>query len=119
MAAGPCATTAGRRQSSGREPRAIRRPSQAGCESRVWCHDSSVIAFSGSRSAWAAILGGILVFDEPIGSGPLEMGARLIAFCLVIAGAALMPIHAEQLEPDENPTRNAKKARVCGPSPYD
>ena len=41
----------------------------------------------------AAIIGGVLVFDEPIGSGPLEIGARLIAFCLVIAGAALMPAH--------------------------
>ena len=39
----------------------------------------------------AAIIGGILVFHEPIGSGPLEIGARFLAFCLVIAGAALMP----------------------------
>jgi hypothetical protein len=39
----------------------------------------------------AAIIGGILVFYEPIGSGPLEIGARFLAFCLVIAGAALMP----------------------------
>jgi hypothetical protein len=39
----------------------------------------------------AAIIGGILVFHEPIGSGPLEIGARFVAFCLVIAGAALMP----------------------------
>jgi hypothetical protein len=41
----------------------------------------------------AALIGGILVFDEPIGSGPLEIGARFIAFSLVIAGAALMPGH--------------------------
>ena len=39
----------------------------------------------------AAILGGIVVFHEPVGSGPLEIGARSLAFCLVIAGAALMP----------------------------
>ena len=32
--------------------------------------------------------GGILVFDEPIGSGPVEISARVLAFCLVIAGAA-------------------------------
>ena len=37
----------------------------------------------------AAILGGIAVFHEPIGSGPLEIGARFLAFCLVVAGAAL------------------------------
>jgi hypothetical protein len=41
----------------------------------------------------AAIIGGILVFGEPIGSGPLAIGARLVAFCLVIVGAALMPSH--------------------------
>ena len=61
-----------------------------------------VIALTSVAANLAAILGGILVFDEPIGSGPPQIGARLIAFCLVIIGAALMPTHAEQLEPDEN-----------------
>jgi drug/metabolite transporter (DMT)-like permease len=64
-----------------------------------------VIALTSVAANLAAILGGILVFDEPIGSGPLQIGARLIAFCLVIIGAALMPTHAEQLEPDETNTR--------------
>jgi drug/metabolite transporter (DMT)-like permease len=64
-----------------------------------------VIALTSVAANLAAILGGILVFDEPIGSGPLQIGARLIAFCLVIVGAALMPTHAEQLEPDEGETR--------------
>jgi hypothetical protein len=35
-----------------------------------------------------AIIGGILVFHEPIGSGTPEIGARAVAFCLVIAGTA-------------------------------
>ena len=49
----------------------------------------------------SAVIGGILVFGEPIGSGPLAIGARFVAFCLVIAGAALMPSHhAEQRQPD-------------------
>jgi hypothetical protein len=39
----------------------------------------------------AAILGGILVFGEPVGTGPLGIAARLLAFGLVIAGAALVP----------------------------
>jgi drug/metabolite transporter (DMT)-like permease len=39
----------------------------------------------------SAILGGILVFGEPIGSGAIGIIARLLAFCLVIAGAALVP----------------------------
>ena len=50
-----------------------------------------VIALTSVAANLAAILGGILVFDEPIGSGPVQIGARFLAFCLVIAGAALMP----------------------------
>ena len=50
-----------------------------------------VIATTSVAANLAAILGGILVFGEPIGTGPLEIGARLLAFCLVIAGAALVP----------------------------
>jgi len=50
-----------------------------------------VIAFTSVAANLAAILGGILVFDEHIGSGPVAIGARFVAFCLVIAGAALMP----------------------------
>ena len=51
----------------------------------------AVIAFTSVAANLAAIVGGILVFREPIGSGPLAIGARVLAFCLVIAGAALMP----------------------------
>ncbi len=50
-----------------------------------------VIAITSVAANLGAIIGGILVFHEPIGSGALEIGARGLAFCLVIAGAALMP----------------------------
>ncbi len=50
-----------------------------------------VIAITSVAANLAAIFGGIVVFHEPIGSGPVEIGARFLAFCLVIAGAALMP----------------------------
>jgi drug/metabolite transporter (DMT)-like permease len=50
-----------------------------------------VIAITSVAANLAAILGGILVFGEPIGSGPVGITARVIAFSLVIAGAALMP----------------------------
>jgi drug/metabolite transporter (DMT)-like permease len=53
-----------------------------------------VIAITSVAANLAAIVGGILVFHEPIGSGALEIGARGVAFCLVIAGAALMPMRA-------------------------
>jgi len=39
----------------------------------------------------AANLAAIIVFHDPIGSGPAGITARFLAFCLVIAGAALMP----------------------------
>jgi drug/metabolite transporter (DMT)-like permease len=50
-----------------------------------------VIALTSVTANLTAILGGILVFHEPIGSGALEITGRFLAFCLVIAGAALMP----------------------------
>ena len=50
-----------------------------------------VIAVTSVAANLAAILGGILVFGEPVGSGPLGITARVLAFCLVIAGAAFMP----------------------------
>jgi drug/metabolite transporter (DMT)-like permease len=50
-----------------------------------------VIALTSVAANLAAIFGGIVVFHEPIGSGALATTARFLAFCLVIAGAALMP----------------------------
>lgn len=50
-----------------------------------------VIAITSVAANLSAILGGILVFGEPIGSGAFGIGTRLLAFGLVIAGAALMP----------------------------
>jgi hypothetical protein len=45
----------------------------------------------GGIGSLSAIFGGIIVFHDPIGSGPAGIAARFVAFCLVIAGAALMP----------------------------
>ena len=50
-----------------------------------------VIAITSVTANLIAIIGGILVFHEPIGSGGVGITARFLAFCLVIAGAALMP----------------------------
>jgi len=50
-----------------------------------------VIAITSVAANLSAILGGILVFVEPIGSGAVGIIIRLLAFCLVIAGAALVP----------------------------
>jgi hypothetical protein len=50
-----------------------------------------VIAFTSVAANLTAIVGGILVFRDPIGTGPVAIVARMLAFCLVIGGAALMP----------------------------
>jgi drug/metabolite transporter (DMT)-like permease len=50
-----------------------------------------VIALTSVAANLAAIIGGILVFQDEIGSGWFEIAARMAAFSLVIFGAALMP----------------------------
>jgi drug/metabolite transporter (DMT)-like permease len=50
-----------------------------------------VIALTSVAANLIAIAGGILVFRDPVGSGAVEIAARMVAFCLVIVGAALMP----------------------------
>lgn len=50
-----------------------------------------VIATASVASNCAAILGGVVVFGDPIGSGLVEGLARGAAFAAVIAAAALMP----------------------------
>ena len=50
-----------------------------------------VIATASVASNCAAILGGVVVFGDPIGSGVVEGLARGLAFAAVIAAAALLP----------------------------
>jgi drug/metabolite transporter (DMT)-like permease len=50
-----------------------------------------VIALTSVTANLTAIFGGIIVFHDPIGSGTPGITARFLAFCLVIAGAALVP----------------------------
>jgi len=50
-----------------------------------------VIALTSIAANLTAIVGGILVFREPIGAGALEISGRMLAFCLVVAAAALIP----------------------------
>jgi drug/metabolite transporter (DMT)-like permease len=51
----------------------------------------SVIALTSVAANVSAILGGIIVFGDPIGSNALEIIARSSAFALVIAAAGLTP----------------------------
>ena len=50
-----------------------------------------VIATASVASNCAAIIGGVVVFGDPIGSGLAEGMARGLAFAAVVAAAALMP----------------------------
>ena len=58
-----------------------------------------VIAMISVAANLTAIVGGILVFRDPVGSGTLEIVARAGAFCLVIAGAALIPAPVRAADP--------------------
>jgi drug/metabolite transporter (DMT)-like permease len=51
----------------------------------------SVIAFTSVSANLSAILGGILVFGDPMGADPFEAVARGMAFAMVLVATALMP----------------------------
>jgi drug/metabolite transporter (DMT)-like permease len=51
----------------------------------------SVIALTSVSANLSAILGGILVFGDPLGADPFEAVARGMAFAMVIAATALTP----------------------------
>jgi drug/metabolite transporter (DMT)-like permease len=50
-----------------------------------------VIALTSVTANLVAIVGGVLVFRDGVGSGALEITGRTLAFCFVIAGVALIP----------------------------
>jgi drug/metabolite transporter (DMT)-like permease len=51
----------------------------------------TVIIFTSLTGNIIALLGGILVFHDPIGHTPPQIAVRIAAFSLVILGAALLP----------------------------
>ena len=51
----------------------------------------AVIIFTSLTGNIVALLGGILVFHDPIGHTPSQIAARIAAFGLVILGAAMLP----------------------------
>jgi hypothetical protein len=50
-----------------------------------------VIALTSVAANLVAIVGGVLIFRDSIGTGAVAITGRMIAFGLVIAGAALIP----------------------------
>lgn len=63
----------------------------------------AVIGFTSVAANLIAISGGILVFHDSIGAGATEIVGRMLAFCLVIAGAALMPAPTRTQPPGQSP----------------
>jgi drug/metabolite transporter (DMT)-like permease len=65
-----------------------------------------VIALTSVGANIAAIVGGALVFHDSMGAGALGVVARVSAFALVIAGAALIPgpVRAARAEPPDETT---------------
>jgi drug/metabolite transporter (DMT)-like permease len=61
-----------------------------------------VIALTSVAANLIAIVGGILVFRESIGTGALEITGRMLAFCLVIVGAALIPAPTRATDPSSD-----------------
>jgi drug/metabolite transporter (DMT)-like permease len=61
-----------------------------------------VIALTSVAANLIAIVGGILVFRDPVGAGALEITGRMLAFGLVVVGAALIPapVRATDAPPD-------------------
>jgi drug/metabolite transporter (DMT)-like permease len=68
-----------------------------------------VIAFTSVAANLIAISGGILVFHDPIGAEAAEIVERMLAFCFVIAGAALMPA------PTRTPALASARSAVARP----
>jgi drug/metabolite transporter (DMT)-like permease len=71
-----------------------------------------VIAITSAVSNVTAILGGIVVFNDPLGNNTLSISLRVAAFALVIIAAALIP----------GPVRAAEEGtgsspRLSGPAP--
>ncbi len=50
-----------------------------------------VIAITAVAANCASVAGGILVFGDPVGNGPVDVVARCLAFVAVIVAVALMP----------------------------
>jgi hypothetical protein len=65
----------------------------------------AVIVFTSLTGNIVALLGGILVFHDPIGHTPPQIAARIAAFCLVILGAARCSPDATAPTHPPRPTR--------------
>jgi drug/metabolite transporter (DMT)-like permease len=66
-----------------------------------------VIALTSVAANLVAIVGGILIFRDSIGTGALAIAGRMVAFGLVIAGAALIPAPLRVVDTNAEPAEAA------------
>jgi drug/metabolite transporter (DMT)-like permease len=69
-----------------------------------------VIALTSVAANLIAIVGGILVFRDPVGAGALEITGRMLAFGLVVAGAALIPAPVRATQPPSDASGEPRTA---------
>jgi drug/metabolite transporter (DMT)-like permease len=69
-----------------------------------------VIALTSVAANLIAIVGGILVFRDPVGAGALEITGRMLAFGLVVAGAALIPAPVRATRPPSDASGEPRTA---------
>src|ERR1051325_6324501 len=67
-----------------------------------------VIALTSVAANLIAIVGGVLIFRDSIGTGPVAIAGRMIAFGLVVAGAALIPAPLRVADPHGRPAEAAR-----------
>lgn len=70
-----------------------------------------VIAITSVTANLAAILGGILIFGESIGTGAVGITGRMLAFLLVVGGAAMIPAPLRIKATPPDPGRDAPPDR--------
>ncbi|MGZ4306778.1 MAG: hypothetical protein ACXVSL_18165 [Solirubrobacteraceae bacterium] len=71
-----------------------------------------MIAFTSIAANLIAIGGGLIVFHDSVGHGAPQISGRMLAFALVIAGAAVMPAPRGRADPqDLGPTSDAAAQR--------
>ena len=67
-----------------------------------------VIALTSVAANLVAIVGGVLIFRDSIGTGAVAIVGRMIAFGLVVAGAALIPAPLRVADPHGRPAEAAR-----------
>jgi hypothetical protein len=72
-----------------------------------------VIAITSAVSNVTAILGGVVVFGDPLGSSPAMVALRIAAFVLVVAAAALIPAPVRAAEAVGEPRPERRQSPVA------